>query len=305
MLSIIVCSRNKTPLKSFVDNIISTVGIVHEIISIDNSRSEYSIFSAYNLGFAKSNYPYICFVHEDVSFLTQNWGSKIIDHLKIPKTGIIGLAGGDLATRIPASWSTLMSCLNIVQSDRTGEKPTRIIRLPVNQKESRRSVILLDGVLMCMKRELMKRIHFDEQFNGFHGYDSDITIQSTLAGYTNYVIYDIQLEHYSLGKTDIDYYKNLISVFKKWENYLPLIGQNITEEQRSLIPAIEEKRLSRLVSKMTRKGFSTKEIIAEATYFATIIDSMKLLRNIKYRIFFIRLFECPIYLLRKNRFPIS
>ena len=296
MLSIIVCSRNKTLSKSFVENIISTVGTVHEIISIDNSKNEYSIFSAYNLGFAKSKYPYICFVHEDVSFLTQNWGIKIIEHLQIPKTGLIGLAGGDLATRIPASWSTLMSCVNIVQSDRTGKKPTRLILLPVNQKESRRSVILLDGVLMCMKRELLKKIHFDEQFKGFHGYDFDISIQSTLAGYINYVIFDIKLQHFSRGKTDAVYYKNLISIFKKWQNYLPLIGENVSVEQNLQIPEIEQKRLSKLSSKMTRKGFSTKDIISETTYFANIIDSKKEIHHLKTRIFFIRLFNCPKYL---------
>jgi hypothetical protein len=296
MLSIIVCSRNKTLSKSFVENIISTVGTVHEIIPIDNSKNEYSIFSAYNLGFAKSKYPYICFVHEDVSFLTQNWGIKIIEHLQIPKTGIIGLAGGDLATRIPASWSTLMSCVNIVQSDRTGKKPTRLILLPVNQKESRRSVILLDGVLMCMKRELLKKIHFDEQFKGFHGYDFDISIQSTLAGYINYVIFDIKLQHFSRGKTDAVYYKNLISIFKKWQNYLPLIGENVSVEQNLQIPEIEQKRLSKLSSKMTRKGFSTKDIISETTYFANIIDSKKEIHHLKTRIFFIRLFNCPKYL---------
>jgi len=298
MLSIIVCSRNKMLSNAFTENIKSTVGVDYELISIDNSANGYSIFSAYNIGTAKCNYPYVCYVHEDVLFHTQNWGVKIIDHLKIPGTGIIGLAGSDLATRVPASWSTLMSCINIIQSDRNGNKPTKHIQHPIDFKESKRSVILLDGVMMCMKKELLEIIHFDEQFNGFHGYDFDISIQSTIAGYTNYVLYDIELEHFSLGKTDIDYYRKLISVFKKWENYLPLIGQSITEEQRSHIPDIERKRLLKLVSKMTRKGFSTKEIIAEATYFATIIDSMKLLRNIKYRIFFIRLFECPIYLLR-------
>ena len=298
MLSIIVCSRNKTLSKSFVDNISSTVGTVHEIISIDNSSDEHSIFSAYNIGFAKSKYPYICFVHEDVSFLTQNWGTKIIEHLKIPKTGIIGLAGGDLATRIPASWSTLMSCVNIVQSDRTGKKHTKLIQLPVDQKESRRSVILLDGVLMCMKRELMNKIHFDEQFKGFHGYDFDITMQSILAGYVNYVIFDIRLEHFSRGKTDAVYYKNLISVFRKWQAFLPLIGENVSEEQSRQIPEIEKKMLSKLVNKMARKGISTKEIIAETTYFAKVIDDEKEIQHIKSRLFFIRLFNCPTYLFK-------
>jgi hypothetical protein len=296
MLSIIVCSRNKTLSKTFVENISNTVGIVHEIISIDNSANEYSIFSAYNAGFSKSKYPFICFIHEDVLFHTQNWGEKIIHHLQKPKTGIIGLAGGDLATRVPASWSTLMSCVNIVQSDKNGRKPTRNIQLPGNQKESSRSVVLLDGVMMCMNRDLLKEIHFDEHFKGFHGYDFDISIQSNLAGYINYVIFDIKLEHFSLGKTDAVYYRNLISIFKKWQMFLPLIGENVSTELNSQIPKIEKKRLSKLINKLARKGFSTEDIIAESTYFAKIIDSRKEIQYINLHIFFIRLFNCPRYL---------
>ncbi|MDD4969496.1 MAG: glycosyltransferase [Paludibacter sp.] len=298
MLSIIVCSRNKMLSTAFIDNIKNTVGVDYEIISIDNSANQYSIFSAYNTGFAKSKFPYVCFVHEDVLFHTQNWGEIVIQHLQSPGTGILGLAGGDLATRVPASWSTLMSCVNIIQSDRNRRKESKQIIHPENFKDSKRSVILLDGVLMCMTSELMKKIHFDEQFNGFHGYDFDISIQSTLAGYTNYVLYDIKLEHFSRGKTDDVYYRNLISVFKKWENSLPLIGKNVTEDQRSHIPDIEKKRLLKLVSKMARKGFSTKEIIAESTYFANIINDTEIIHKIKSRIFFIRLFNCPIYIFK-------
>ena len=188
MLSIIVCSRHKALSKDFVDNIATTVGIDYEIIPINNSSRKYSIFSAYNAGFAKSNYPYICFVHEDVLFHTQNWGERVIAHLQSPETGIIGLAGGDLVTRIPAYWSTLVYCIHITQSDKHGKKPTKHIQYPEDFKEPKRSVILLDGVMMCLKRELMNKIRFDEQFKGFHGYDYDITLQSAMAGYTNYVI---------------------------------------------------------------------------------------------------------------------
>ena len=44
---------------------------------------------------------------------------------------------------------------------------------------------------MCMRRELMQNIRFDETFNDFHDYD--ISIQSIVAGYTNYTIYDIKI----------------------------------------------------------------------------------------------------------------
>ena len=294
MLSIVVCSKHKTLSKDLVDNIAKTVGVEYEIITIDNSENKYSIFSAYNFGFRKSKYKYICFVHEDVYFHSLNWGEKVIDHVQDPGTGIIGLAGGDLVSRVPAAWSGFLSqSKNIIQSDRTGKKPTKIIRLPENFNQSQRPVILLDGVFMCMRRELMEIIHFDEKINGFHGYDFDISIQSTVKGFVNYVIYDIELEHFSRGKTDAVYYRNLISVFKKWEQSLPLFLNDITQEQLTQISKIEENNLSRLIKKMVRKGFKSNEIKTEALYFADIINSKKAVKFLGLRIFFIRLFNSP------------
>ena len=299
MLSIIVCTRNRTLSKAFIDNIRGTVGIDFELISIDNSRNVYSIYSAYNAGFAKSKFPYLCFVHDDVLFHTQNWGEKVIAHLQSPGIGIIGLAGGDLVTRVPASWSTLISrSENIIKSDKTGRKKTLFAHTPPDFNGMKRSVILLDGVFMCMNRTLFDTIKFDEQFSGFHGYDFDISIQSTIAGYNNYVIYDVDMEHFSVGKTDDIYYRNLIGVFKKWEEYLPLIGKNITQEETQKVGDIEKEKLNQLTKKMIRKGFSTSEIIDQSIYYSDLTGFTKASKNLILRIYLIRLFSCPKYLFK-------
>lgn len=297
MLSIVVCSKNRTLPKEFVDNILNTVGVVYEIITIDNSENSYSIFSAYNQGAAKSKYPYICFVHEDVFFHSAKWGKKVIAHLQDPKIGIVGLAGGSLVTRIPTPWSSLLSqSQNIIQSDHSGKKATKTNCIPVNYNLSERAVIILDGVFMCMRNELMQKIHFDENLSGFHGYDYDISIQSRIKGYINNVIYDIELEHFSRGKTNKDYYRNLIAIFKKWESYLPLFLSNASEIELSEISGIEDKNLFRLIKKMARKGFNSSEIISEVSYFSDITGYKKAVLNLEIRIFLIRLFNCPRYL---------
>jgi len=297
MLSIIICSKNKTLSKEFVDNINITIGVDYEIIHIDNSENTHSIFSAYNTGFAKSTSPYICFVHEDVFFHSMNWGDSVIAHLQDRKTGIIGLAGVDLVSRVPAAWSGFFSqSKNIIQSDSTGKKQTKIIRLPVDFDQLKRPVIMLDGVFMCMRRELMESMHFDENMKGFHGYDFDISIQSTVKGYVNYVIYDLNLEHFARGRTDGFYYRNLISVFRKWESYLPLFLKDISDNQKNEISKIEENNLFRLIKKMIRKGFTSSEIKTEAIHFSKIIGSKNVVGYLQIRIFLIRLFICPKYL---------
>jgi len=305
MLSIIVCSRNKELKSIFLDNIDKTIGIEYEIISIDNSDNSYSICSAYNAGFTQSKYPYICFVHEDVLFHTQNWGERIINHLRANGTGIIGLAGVDLVTRVPISWSKLTLSINIIQSDKTDKKETKRIKSPENYEHSKRDVILLDGVMLSMSRELMMEIKFDEKIEGFHGYDLDISIQSAINGYTNYVVYDIELEHFSRGKTNAIYYQNIIYVFKKWNHYLPMIGKSITNKEREEISSFEENGLQELIKKMIRKGFSTRRIIHETSYFAMLISSekaLKKLKHLRFYIFCVRLFNKPFHLLKSTQF---
>lgn len=302
MISIIVCSRNKSLQHRFVNNVFKTVGVEFEFIHIDNSTNTFTIFSAYNTGFKQSKYPYLCFVHEDVLFHTQNWGEKIIAHLQDPETGVIGVAGSDLLPRVPTSWATLKTVgHNIIQSDSTGKKPTEHIFKPAGYSLSRRETISLDGVFLCIRKNLMPQILFDEKLKGFHGYDYDFTIQAIVAGYKNYVIYDIQLEHFSGGKTDILYFRNLIHIFKKWEQELPLIGSNMTADERKNIPKIERKKLYQLTKKMVRKGFEVNEIKSEITYYANLIGHQRAAMFLSIRIFLIRLFNSPKYLLKRNR----
>jgi len=271
MISIIVCSRNKSISNDFERNIEDTIGVDYEIVHIDNSENQFSICSAYNEGFSRSKFSYLCFVHEDVCFRSKDWGKKIIAHLQIPNIGILGLAGRDYLTRIPASWSVKMSGINIIQSDKTGKKDAKTKFLPIGYDKSHRSVVMLDGVLMCMRRELMNEIKFDENLEGFHGYDFDISIQSVLAGKTNYVIYDVLLEHFSRGTPDASYYRTLIKVFKKWEKCLPLFDRNFPEGLQNKISEIEKKGIRNLSNKLVRRGVPTKEILAEKIYFSNLI----------------------------------
>jgi hypothetical protein len=299
MLSIIICSRHKALDKEFVDNIAATVGVDYELINVDNSENTFTIFSAYNEGTTRSKFPYLCFVHEDIRFHTQGWGERVISHLQDPKTGIVGMAGADLVVRVPAAWTnTLSYSHNILQTDLSGKHPTELLFQPEGYTLSKRTTVTLDGILLAMRKELMQKIRFDESLKGFHGYDYDISLQSTIAGYQNYVIYDIRVEHFSRGKTNVDYFRNLIAIYKKFENHFPIIGSNISTAQLKTIPEFEVKKLYQLTKKMVRKGFSSKEIKTEISYFARLIGYPKAAYCLSIRVFFIRLFNAPKYLFK-------
>lgn len=301
-ISIIVCSKNKNAHSSFCDNIRDTIGVEYEIVNIDNSENNFSIFSAYNSGWRKSKYPYLCFLHEDIYIHTQDWGMKLINHLQRQQTGIVGLAGGPLVTRIPASWTDHLSRINIIQSDTTKNNYRKQRIKPANHSGDSLPVIFLDGVFLGMRRDLMNTIRFDESFSGFHIYDLDISMQAHIAGYTNFVIYDIVGEHFSRGKRDAFYFKNLIDLFKKWENQLPQIEPNVPVIYSKSVHLIEKWKLYKLLWKLVDRNFSTDEIVTIITYFKKIIspkkEPAKLL--ILFRIFIIRLLHCPQQIFHKR-----
>jgi hypothetical protein len=104
MISIIICGRDNDISTALRHNIQETIGVVHEIIVIDNSQNDYSIFSAYNKGVALSNYDTLCFMHDDLVFESSNWGSIVINQLQQNNIGAVGVAGTPYYATLPGAW---------------------------------------------------------------------------------------------------------------------------------------------------------------------------------------------------------
>ena len=293
MLSIIICSRKPVPDELLSKNIEATIGVEYELIFIDNSKSNYSIYSAYNEGIGKTKFPFLCFVHDDVQFNTQDWGLLLINHLKNENIGLAGLAGGDAMLRIPFDYGALNRSMNIIHIDKTGQKPTEYVRMPKEFQRVSRPVLLLDGVFICGRSELFKKIRFDESIGGFHGYDYDISMQSFMAGYNNLVMYDIEIEHFSKGRMDASYFRAIRRIWEKWEVYLPVFERSITtQKQTEQILQLEKQRSKRLLKWLVRSGMPATEI---SEFFSTFIrktdlkNQVFLIKFIRIRISFIQL----------------
>ena len=274
MLSIIVCSRNSKLKPDFTNNINNTIGIDYELICIDNSENKYTIFSAYNEGLKQTKYKNLCFLHDDVYFETPDWGKKIMIHLSTPNVGLLGMAGGDAAFRVPYDWTALNPSVNIQHEVKNIVGSTELIFAPKNYANALRSVVMLDGVMLCAKREVFEIIKFDESLGSFHGYDFDISLQSTFAGYNNYVMYDISLIHFSHGIMDATYFQTMVNVFKKWEKHLPIFEHNISlEERKNCIPQVEKQRLNKLLKRMVRARMNMSEIAEIYVYYTKLIGT--------------------------------
>lgn len=297
MISIIVCSRHPEIPDEYAQNIRESIGCAFEFVWIDNSSKRYSITQAYNLGIERSKYPYLLFLHDDIMMQSEQWGLKLIAHLADPTTGIIGVAGTELVTRIPASWSAGFTHTHFTQSDRTGRKPTVLQQTPSMVDNVRQQVVMLDGVMMGMKKELAVKLSFDQRLSGFHGYDLDMTLASHLAGYRNYVVGDILLEHFSRGVPDRHYYLNLNHVYRKWGKQLPTMVEALQEKHNSELPKIEQKRLVTLRNRMIRQGFSMHVVKDNIGYWKH--HTGQKVRCSTIDILLLRLFSSPKHLFKK------
>lgn len=264
MISIIICSKNKEISSSLANNIQDTVGCEYELIVIDNSENQYSIFSAYNTGITKSKFPYLCFVHDDVEFITKNWGKKVTDYLNKPDNGFIGVAGGRAILRVPYDWSSYYPLCNITHShfDSVNNLIDKKKIKPKNHDTSSEFCLILDGVFLCARKTIFEKIQFDENLVGFHCYDVDICMQTIQAGFRNRVVYDIDLKHFSRGSYDKNYIDALFNFHNKWNHILPVFDQSVDKETKNkILYKTEKKTINRLRKRMIRTGMNINEII--------------------------------------------
>lgn len=264
MLSIIICHRNIELLNTIKKNIQLTVGISYELIIIDNSQGEYSIFSAYNEGVIKAKNNIVCFVHEDILFHTDGWGEKVINHFSNLEVGMIGVSGGMAQSLIPSPWWTnnyfARSARNILMKDleKKDEKLYSYYSNPFNDK-NRAEAIIIDGMWFCIRKSLFEKISFDgETFKGYHLYDADISMQ-VLQYSKNYVALDILVEHRWAGIISKDYYTDLLKFTDKWKKQLPTQAPKV---ETNYFQMYNWHALRNFILEIQTKGFS-KEFISD------------------------------------------
>lgn len=276
-------------------NIEEKIGVPFEIIGVDNSKSSYSIFSAYNEGVSRSMFDIVCFIHEDIHFHTDGWGLKIMEHLSDPRAGIIGVCGCTTLSKIPAPWSLFNPYKYIIQSSPTRRNPT-LQQTGFASNEVKKEVLAVDGVFMCAKKSLFQKIHFDEDtFSGYHSYDIDICLQAHEAGFCNYSVRDILIEHYSKGFHSKDWIVNSMTLSNKWSAQLPMSLNPVSTE---VLSKMEYSYMTVNFAKyMIRAGYSNTDCTQTITKFLQHhVDSEKraFVRGIYYKVLLVRLYKRPL-----------
>lgn len=232
MISIIICSRNKIISPTLSNNIKKSIGnIDYEIIWIDNSTNDYSIFEAYNEGINKAKYEILCFMHEDVLYYTSNWGQLCINELSCSQIGLLGVIGTHYLSPFSTYW--IDSGINhgkIIQGyEKKGKHCTKEWNWNNKDKYSN-NVVAIDGLWMCARKEIFdKGIKFDNiTYKGFHFYDMDISMQVIKKGYKIKIVDNLLIEHTSLSFMNRSFTDNCIKFHKKWRAILPIQSEPIS-----------------------------------------------------------------------------
>lgn len=258
MLSLIVCSRSPQRLDALTRNVESTIGCPHEWVVIDNTTGSHTLFTAYNQGVDQSQGEGLCFLHEDLCFHTQDWGVRLMEHLSDPTCGFVGVSGGSLMPRVPASWSAYDTISYLIQSKQEGKGQAFLTNGHFNSHHYQEAVAL-DGLFLAVRKPLFTQVRFDEAtFHGFHGYDIDICLQAHVLGYRNRVINNILIEHFSKGTPNRQWVENSRLLNNKWRSSLPLYTTNPGEKK---VEKCEQKyMLTIYMKRMIRASYDTDEI---------------------------------------------
>lgn len=201
MISIIICSINKTFAQQVQQNIAATIGVEWEAIVIDNTQQPKSITAVYNQGAAMARYPLLCFAHEDILFNTNDWGKIIVAAFAHDdKLGLIGVAGSKYKSQLPSGWYTgiaAFDCCNIRHLNKEGI--TEIIYFNPTPGALQQQAVVLDGVFLCSPKAVWQQVLFDESLlTGFHLYDIDYSAR-VAAQYKAMVTYEIDILHITKG----------------------------------------------------------------------------------------------------------
>lgn len=236
MISIIICSIHSSIDKKLETNIQATIGNVpFEIVLIDNSKGKHSICSAYNEGVLLAKYPYCVFMHEDILFVTKDWGTLIVNGFVDEKVGMLAVVGTFYLDNNCVYWFS--SKLERGDNQQLFSDGSVQIFHRRNNPELGNDVVAADGQFLVIRKALFDSniLKWDDlTFKQFHFYDLDISMQVITKGYKIRILTELLEQHASLGTYNESFYIGSLIFHEKWDAYLPVHSETVTDEHIAL-----------------------------------------------------------------------
>ncbi len=263
MITVIISSAQQPLLNDVIVNIKNTIGVEHEIITFENSEGLKGICELYNIGAKRAKYDILCYMHEDISIKTQDWGLEVISVFKQSDVGVLGVVGSSYKSEVPSGWFAeggevkLISC-NYIQSFKRKERKSVHHYLKPDDGELS-TVVCVDGMWFCTPKSLALENPFDEQLlRGFHGYDIDYCLQINLK-YRVVVSFNILMEHFSEGGYNQSWLDDTLKLQEKWGFSLPRSTKDIPESDQLFI---KKRAYKELLERFVGMRWSLGQIIS-------------------------------------------
>lgn len=199
MISVIVCSIDPAKFANVSANYAQCFpNDAHEIIGIHDAHS---LCEGYNRGLAQARGDICIFAHDDIEILTGDVGTTL--HRQLQTADVIGVAGTTRLHGMGWANSGIEFAYGAIASGVADDYEVALFGAAVPLQTGLRA---LDGVFLATRRELAAAVGFDAQtFDGWHGYDTDFTLRSYLAGYRVAVSLDLMLIHASPANVDAEW----------------------------------------------------------------------------------------------------
>lgn len=219
--TLICCSVDPAAAEALRRNVAATIGEPFEFDVWDNRGRNVGLCDVYDRCAERSGGEYLCFVHEDVRFLTEGWGARLAAKLCEPDCGVIGFAGSVLKLRRTTAWLHGVGDMRANYVQHHGGGRHLHAKNPGGTDFS--PVVTLDGMCLVVRRDVWAATPFDGRtFPGFHCYDLDFTTAVFAAGRRNYVCNTVLVEHFSAGAYSYGWLEALETYHRKWAGRLPL-----------------------------------------------------------------------------------
>lgn len=206
--------------QEFSNHIKNTIGVKHKIHCSEN-YNQYSLTNIYNeaINNYNSNNTIIVFVHNDIIIKTNNWGKLLLNKFNNTNYQIIGVAGTSFLSESGTWWEDRTKMVGIVEhSDGYNDW---VSEYSYERKGQITPVILIDGLFMAIDCNEIEH-GFDEEFKGFHHYDTSFCLPNYLDGCNIGVTTDIRILHKSVGQTNEQWEENRKLLVDKYKEELPI-----------------------------------------------------------------------------------
>jgi len=252
MLSIVICSVNSDYLSQVKKCIEATIGVPYELLIWENRATNEGLCRVYNRMAEKAQYPYICFLHEDILFETLNWGRILADVFKQDEAiGLIGVAGANFKGRAYSGWFTGQ---NEIDRYNITHRINGIDEKMLNPKDTANyvhQVVCIDGVFMVCRKDVWNTVKFDEEFlKGFHLYDIDFSLRTSRL-FKVMVVTNISIVHITQGgdygntwvDETINYHLQRKSLLP-WPKDIPSAGNFETRIEATWLDSLKDRNIS-------------------------------------------------------------